>query len=68
MLLDIVDITQSRIEKEESETLRKAKLPAGISSYVCDDCSGTLPESRRKAFPGVRTCIACQEERERKLP
>ena len=35
------------------------------SARVCEDCGEKIPEARRRAVPGVRTCIRCQEERER---
>ena len=42
----------------------RARLPAGESLTHCEDCGEPIPERRRQALPGVRTCIACQCERD----
>ena len=42
----------------------RARLPAGESITHCEDCGEPIPERRRAALPGVRTCIACQSERD----
>jgi phage/conjugal plasmid C-4 type zinc finger TraR family protein len=42
----------------------RARLPAGESLENCEECGEDIPERRRLALPGVRTCIACQSERD----
>lgn len=42
----------------------RARLPAGEGAEFCDDCGELIPERRREALPGVRTCVACQSERD----
>ena len=42
----------------------RARLPAGESLTHCEDCGESIPERRRAALSGVRTCIACQSERD----
>ena len=42
----------------------RARLPAGESLTHCEDCGEPIPERRRAALPGVRTCIACQSDRD----
>lgn len=42
----------------------RARLPAGPSAEYCDDCGEPIPERRREALPGVRTCISCQSARD----
>lgn len=42
------------------ERVRK-QLPQGESLGECESCGDTIPEARRKAIPGVRLCIGCQE-------
>jgi phage/conjugal plasmid C-4 type zinc finger TraR family protein len=32
----------------------------------CVECGEEIPEGRRKALPGARTCVACQAERDAK--
>jgi phage/conjugal plasmid C-4 type zinc finger TraR family protein len=43
----------------------KSRLPAGPSLTHCAHCSAAIPEARREAIPGVRLCVACQEEEDR---
>ena len=44
----------------------RAQLAAGKSARECDDCGDPIPKRRRDALPGVRTCVACQSERDAK--
>lgn len=43
----------------------RARMPAGESAEFCDDCGEAVPEKRRAALPGVRTCVACQSQRDK---
>lgn len=45
----------------------RARMPAGESLEHCEDCGEDIPEKRRAALPGVRTCVACQSERDGKV-
>ena len=38
----------------------RARMPVGESETHCDECGEPIPEGRRKALTGVRTCVACQ--------
>lgn len=42
----------------------RSRIPAGPSAEFCDDCGEPVPEKRRAALLGVRTCVACQSERD----
>ena len=42
----------------------RARLPSGEGSLYCEDCGEEIAERRRTALPGVRTCVACQAERD----
>ena len=42
----------------------RASMPAGESETHCVECGAPIPERRRTALPGVRTCIACQSQRD----
>lgn len=42
----------------------RARMPAGKSADYCDDCGEDIPEKRRAALPGTRTCVACQSVRD----
>ena len=43
----------------------RASVPAGPSLDHCEDCDEPIPAARRKALPGVRTCVACQLKRDK---
>ncbi|MEO6225088.1 MAG: DksA/TraR family C4-type zinc finger protein [Sphingomicrobium sp.] len=43
----------------------RARTPAGDSAKECDDCDEAIPARRREALAGVRTCVACQSERDK---
>lgn len=40
--------------------------PKAVSAEYCEECGNEIPEARRKALPGVKTCIECAREAERK--
>ena len=42
----------------------RARIPAGESATSCDDCGEDIPERRRLALRGTRTCISCQSHRD----
>lgn len=37
---------------------------AGPAPTHCVECGEPIPERRRAALPGVRTCVPCQAERD----
>lgn len=39
----------------------RSQLPKGPSRAKCEECETAIPEARRKALPGVRLCVSCQE-------
>jgi RNA polymerase-binding transcription factor DksA len=41
-------------------------LPEGESSTHCEECEAVIPEARRTAIPGVRLCVNCQSESEKR--
>ncbi|MGB7407559.1 MAG: DksA/TraR family C4-type zinc finger protein [Pontixanthobacter sp.] len=57
---------QDQIDDTVSDAVKaaRAKMPDGESAKYCDDCGEVIAAKRRKALPGVRTCIACQSERD----
>lgn len=42
----------------------RARLPHGESAEHCDECGEPIPQKRREALPGVRTCVQCQSGRD----
>ncbi|MHB8907691.1 MAG: DksA/TraR family C4-type zinc finger protein [Syntrophales bacterium] len=51
---------------ESGVQLAKSRLPEGVSLTHCEECEAAIPEARRKAMPGVRCCVRCQSELEKK--
>ena len=49
-----------------ARTQLAAKAGSSASAKECDDCGEPIPKRRREALPGVRTCVACQSERDTK--
>lgn len=58
---------QEQIDASIEEAIERARshLPQGESLRECEECGAAIPEGRRKAMPGVRLCIACQESEDR---
>ena len=43
----------------------RAGMPTGAGEIHCVECGDEIPEARRRAISGVRTCVACQSSRDR---
>ena len=50
---------------EDAVTHARNQLPRGASLKQCEECGNAIPPARREAVPGVRLCIACQEEHDK---
>jgi phage/conjugal plasmid C-4 type zinc finger TraR family protein len=46
---------------DEIERVRR-ELARGESLQHCEECGAEIPEGRRRAVPGVRLCIQCQQQ------
>lgn len=44
----------------------RARLTTGEGPTHCEECGDEIPEARRRAVAGVRTCVVCQSERDRR--
>lgn len=57
---------------ELEELLREHAIAAhridrnAVSATHCIECGDDIPQARREAVPGCRTCASCQEEIELK--
>jgi len=49
---------------DELERMKARKTLVGESLSHCAECEEVIPEARRKAIPGVKLCIDCQQERD----
>ncbi|MGH8401043.1 MAG: DksA/TraR family C4-type zinc finger protein [Gammaproteobacteria bacterium] len=57
---------QDQIDSTVEDALLRVRgqLPQGQSLKHCEECGAEIPQARREAMPGVRLCIACQDEQE----
>ena len=59
-------VTQQISDSINDEVSRaRGELPSGESLTECEDCGDVIDERRRLALPGVRRCLACQNELEK---
>ena len=58
---------QDQIDATVKDAIKRARsrLPSGPSLARCEECDTTISEARRKALPGVRLCVDCQEQHDR---
>jgi phage/conjugal plasmid C-4 type zinc finger TraR family protein len=54
---------QDQIDATIKDAIDRARsqLPQGPGLTHCEECDTPIPEARRKAMPGVRLCVPCQE-------
>ncbi|WP_230279731.1 MULTISPECIES: DksA/TraR family C4-type zinc finger protein [unclassified Croceicoccus] len=45
----------------------RARMPAGEGLEYCEECGERIPDKRRAALPGVRTCVPCQTQTDRTI-
>lgn len=59
---------QDQIDDSISDAVRlaRARLPAGPGEIHCQRCGEEIPEARRLALPGARTCVDCQSGLDRR--
>lgn len=60
---------QDQIDDTVSDAVKaaRARLPQGESELYCTECGEEIPERRRVALPGVKTCVSCQASRDREV-
>jgi phage/conjugal plasmid C-4 type zinc finger TraR family protein len=56
-----------QIDATVKDGIRRAqsRIPQGKSLSQCASCGAAIPEARQAAIPGVRVCVACQENEDR---
>lgn len=54
---------QDQIDASLADEVKRARnqLPRGDSLRECEECDASIPEARRRAMPGVRLCVNCQQ-------
>jgi phage/conjugal plasmid C-4 type zinc finger TraR family protein len=66
-MADDIDLAQERSELFLRKALESHQKAAQSTEEVldCSVCGDEIPERRRRAKPGARTCIDCQRRLER---
>ena len=59
---------QDQIDATVEDAVKRVRdrLPHGESLVNCEECGNAIPPARREAIPGVRLCVTCQEEQDKK--
>lgn len=54
---------QDQIDATVDDGVQRARqqLRKGPGLTHCEECDAPIPAARRKAVPGVRLCVTCQE-------
>ena len=45
----------------------RARMQLGEGATHCHECGEEIPEGRRRALPGARTCVPCQSVRDGRI-
>jgi phage/conjugal plasmid C-4 type zinc finger TraR family protein len=59
---------QDQIDATIEDAVQRARsnLPTGKSLANCEECDAAIPEARREAIRGVRLCVACQSNHDKR--
>ncbi len=65
-MADVIDQAQAYEERERAAAIQRrvAAVPHSEDVIDCRECGDEIPEARRRAVPGCRTCAPCQAEME----
>lgn len=73
-MTDLYDRATEREEAQREDALQAQQRRAGLtgktfhdSARECHICDEPIPLQRRKAMPGVKTCVDCQTDLERAI-
>jgi phage/conjugal plasmid C-4 type zinc finger TraR family protein len=58
---------QDQIDATVKDAIKRVRsqMHKGPSLTHCEECAAKIPPARRKAVPGVRLCVSCQETHDR---
>lgn len=61
--MDDIDRAQAADTQHREQALKAMARgrTTGKSKSKCIDCEAPIPEARRKAVPGVKRCVKCEE-------
>lgn len=71
-MTDMFDRAAEREEQQREDALQAQARRAGLAGKTAEDsarhcriCESLIPVARRRAVPGVQTCVICQADLER---
>ncbi|QBX86458.1 TraR/DksA family transcriptional regulator [Enterobacter roggenkampii] len=65
MSSDIIDQANELVEHRLQLAIQKHRIDKNeVSAKHCSECGEDIPEARRVAMPGCKTCASCQENLE----
>lgn len=63
MTAEIIDVANELAEQRLEMAIQAHRLNHNaVSAERCSECGENIPEPRRVAVPGCKTCASCQEE------
>ncbi len=65
-VIDQAEVLESFYRSRSIEAARKPLQATPADQAECADCGEDIEAERRAALPAVRTCVFCQEARERR--
>lgn len=67
MTSEIIDQASALEEMMRDHAIQAHRLNhSAVSAEHCGECGDSLPEARRKAYPGCTMCVDCQADAERR--
>ena len=62
MSSDIIEQANELVEHRLQLAIQKHRIDQNaVSAERCSECEEDIPEARRVAMPGCKTCASCQE-------
>ncbi|WAH52564.1 TraR/DksA family transcriptional regulator [Pseudescherichia vulneris] len=63
MTAEIIDAASELEEIQREQAIAAHRIDRNaVSATHCIECGDDIPQARREAVPGCRTCASCQEE------
>lgn len=67
MKSEIIDQASALEEMMRDHAIQSHRLNhSAVSAEHCGECGDSLPEARRKAYPGCTMCVECQADAEKR--
>ncbi|ENO6484124.1 TraR/DksA family transcriptional regulator [Enterobacter hormaechei] len=67
-MADIIDTAAEIEELQRNAALSAHRIDRNaVSAERCEECDETIPEPRRAAVPGCKTCVSCASDNELRL-